>query len=86
MIWRTNLIEQGKAAMMGVGETPWHKLGQELDKPAISAGAIRAARLDWQVAKGPAYIRGKTEYRPVSRRFAEVRTDVAEPVPFGNRG
>ena len=78
------LIENGKAAMMYVGDkVPWHGLGQKLDNPATSAEALKAARLDWEVAKVPLYMKGKKQYRPVKAKYAVVRTDLAKPEPLG---
>ena len=77
------VIENGKAAMMYVGEAPWHGLGQKLDKPATAAEAIKAARLDWQVAKIPLYVKGKRRYRQVVATYATVRTDSPVPAPLG---
>jgi phage/plasmid-like protein (TIGR03299 family) len=78
------LIENGKAAMMYVGEkAPWHGLGQKLDKPATSAEAIKAAHLDWEVAKVPLYMKGRKQYRPVKAKYAVVRTDQPQPEPMG---
>lgn len=75
--------ENGKAAMMYVGQVPWHGLGQKLDKPATSAEAIKAAHLDWEVAKVPLYLKGSNGYRLADETFAIVRSDVSHPAPLG---
>ena len=77
------LVENGKAAMMYVGEVPWHGLGQKLDKPATSAEAIKAAQLDWEVTKIPLYTKSKSRYRILNKTFGIVRTDLPEPPVFG---
>jgi phage/plasmid-like protein (TIGR03299 family) len=77
------LIKNGNAAMMYFGETPWHGLGEKLDKPATSAEAIKAAKLDWEVRKAPLYLKSGARYRVVNGNFAVVRTDEREPIPLG---
>lgn len=44
-------IENGKANMMYVGETPWHKLGTKLDNPATAQEAIMVSGLNYVVEK-----------------------------------
>ena len=66
----------GKAAMMYVGEVPWHGLGTKLDKPATAAEAIEAAGLNFTVEKWP--MRTQRGSLPVNNHFATVRTDTKE--------
>ncbi len=66
----------GKAAMMYVGQVPWHGLGTALKSPATAAEAIRAASLDWQVVKSPLYFEHGKAKHPVHHRFAMVRDDL----------
>lgn len=64
----------GRTAMMFYGETPWHKLGTRLERPATASEAITAAGLDYtvelkelattdgsQVPQRKAVVRGDTE-------------------------
>ena len=66
----------GKAAMMYVGEVPWHGLGTKLDKPATAAEAIEAAGLNFTVEKWP--MRTERHSLSVNNHFATVRTDAKE--------
>lgn len=63
----------GKAEMMCVGDMPWHGLGTRLASPPTAEQAIRAARLDWRVAKKPLFI--GNEHRPLPGQYAIVRED-----------
>jgi phage/plasmid-like protein (TIGR03299 family) len=69
------LIEGGRAAMFYVEKPPWHGLGTRLEAPPSSQHAIRAARLDWQLAKVPLYVAGGARLHEVKDRFALVRAD-----------
>lgn len=62
-----------KPAMFYTGELPWHGLGIALDGPATSAQAIKAASLDWEVAKMPLSYKHRSRYREVPDVFATVR-------------
>jgi phage/plasmid-like protein (TIGR03299 family) len=66
---------QGKPAIAYYGETPWHGLGQVLQKPATAAEAIAAAQLDWDVTKVPLHFRYGGSYLPVPNRYGIVRAD-----------
>jgi len=72
-------IRDGKASMMYVGEEPWHGLGTRLDRPATAAEAIKAARLDWEVAKYPLYARSGLRSKRVPNLYAVVRKDRWQP-------
>jgi len=65
-------------SMMYTGEEPWHGLGTQLDKPATSAEALKAAHLDWEVAKKPLYLDAPNGQRIMSGAYAIIRTDYLE--------
>ena len=60
--------------MMYVGETPWHKLGIQLDKEVSSAEAINAAGLNWIVNKKQLVLQEDPSVI-IPSRFATVRAD-----------
>jgi phage/plasmid-like protein (TIGR03299 family) len=69
------LIRNGQAAMLAVGNKPWHGLGVRLDHPPTTKDAICLARLDWHVRKASLYADDlgdtvETEY------FATVRDPI----------
>jgi phage/plasmid-like protein (TIGR03299 family) len=68
--------DDGSAAMMYVGEVPWHRLGQQLDAPPTAEEAIKAARLDWRVAKKPIYAMSEGVWYVIPDRYAVVREDL----------
>ena len=63
-------IKNGQAAMMYVGEVPWHELGTRLTKaPKTAEAAIAAAGLDWKVGLKPVYVwEGKHFYEIPDRK------------------
>lgn len=64
--------------MMYVGETPWHKLGTKLDKPATAAEAIEAACLNFSVDL--LELRTMHADIPIDKHFAAVRMDTFTPL------
>lgn len=65
----------GKAAMMYVGEVPWHRLGTKLDQPATAREAIEAAGLNYLVELKPLRT---ADGHDVPMRKATVRADTNE--------
>jgi hypothetical protein len=68
-------IQDGQAAMMYVGDTPWHGLGTKLNKPATAAEAIEAAKLNWGVRKKPLQAVEGQQGCLIEDRYAVVRED-----------
>ena len=68
-------ILNGEASMFYVNDPPWHKLGTKLNRPATAEEAIRAAKLDWEVAKVPLYAAGNARVFPAEGEFGIVRKD-----------
>jgi phage/plasmid-like protein (TIGR03299 family) len=69
-------FENGEAAMMYVGDVPWHGLGTRLETPPKTAeAAIRAARLDWEVGLKPVFAGEKGRFYRIPDRQAVVRLD-----------
>lgn len=71
----------GQTAMMFVGEPPWHGLGKALAEPPTAAEAIKAAHLDWEIAKVPLHIQAGEIYRRLPEKFAVVRADTLGTAP-----
>lgn len=72
----------GKIAMAYRGETPWHGLGTKVDEFTDVDHMLKAASLDWTVAKEVVTHRN----RPVKNKFALVRDVDGEVLDFvGNR-
>jgi len=69
-------VTNGEVSMMYVGETPWHKLGTKLEKPATSEEAIQAAGLNFTVEKFR--LQTAANNLPVETHYATVRTDTME--------
>ena len=62
----------GHTAMMYAGETPWHRLGTRLDKPATAGDAIDAAGLNYHADLQDIET---TNGIPVPQRKAVIRSD-----------
>jgi phage/plasmid-like protein (TIGR03299 family) len=70
------MFKDGSAAMMYVGEVPWHELGRQLAEPPTAKEAIRAARLDWRVAKKPTYAMSEGTWYEIPDSYAIIREDL----------
>src|SRR5712692_8701724 len=70
------MFKDDRAAMMYVGEVPWHELGQQLDAPPTAEEGIKAAGLDWRVAKKPICAMSEGVWYEIPDRYAVVREDL----------
>lgn len=48
-------LEDGSYSMAWAGETPWHNLGKQVPSDLTPEQIMKAANLDWEVEKVPAY-------------------------------
>jgi len=68
------LIENGEAAMMYVGQVPWHDLGTRLETaPKTAAEAMKVAKLDWDVGLKRVYAWEGEHFYEIPDRKAVVR-------------
>jgi phage/plasmid-like protein (TIGR03299 family) len=70
------MFKDGEAAMMYVGEVPWHGLGQQLAQPPTAQEAIKAAHLDSRVAKKPTYVMSEGTWYQLPNSYVIVREDL----------
>jgi phage/plasmid-like protein (TIGR03299 family) len=62
-------------SMMYAGETPWHKLGTKVNENILTADAIKAAGLDWNVKAVPLYTGQEYGSKEVPNRAVLRETD-----------
>ena len=70
-----NMGEDGEAAMMYRGETPWHALGTAVKGVLYAAEAIQKTRADWRVNLEPVYRLTSAGVKEVENRRVIVRED-----------
>lgn len=71
----------GFTEMAFVGQTPWHGLGQSLDKDATIEQWRVAAGFDWTIEQAPAqFSPDGTTVHDVPSRFVQYRSDTLEPL------
>ena len=46
-------MTDGRANIAYAGDTPWHRLGQQLESAFDAETALREANLDWEVEVAP---------------------------------
>tara|TARA_R110000824_G_scaffold167181_9_gene344001 strand:+ start:1743 stop:2726 length:984 start_codon:yes stop_codon:yes gene_type:complete len=66
-------VINGKEAMAYTGETPWHKLGTEIQEGMDVPAALEAANLDWEVKLRPMYYRQDKNLVKVPTRKVVIR-------------
>jgi phage/plasmid-like protein (TIGR03299 family) len=67
----------GKAAMAYTGETPWHKLGERLERGASIEQWAKAAGIEWEAIKIPGYMKLDDQFVEVPNHFHLIRNDTA---------
>ena len=65
-------------SMMYVGETPWHTLGNKLNKPPTTEEALREAGLNWNVRKMPTFYKKEWVGTKPTGHYVTVRSDTEE--------
>ena len=69
-----------KDSMFYYGETPWHGIGTKLNRPATAIEAIKAAKLDYEVALHPLYCETSNGSIIMKNKRATVREDTNMPL------
>ena len=65
----------GTPAIAYVGETPWHRFGEKLEKGQPIEAWLKAARLEWELKRLPVQYLVDGRLQTVGDRFVLVRSD-----------
>lgn len=72
-------LKDGSYSMAWTGETPWHELGKQVPADLTPEQMMKAANLDWEVEKVPAYanikVGNKTSKVAVGKSALVRKTD-----------
>jgi phage/plasmid-like protein (TIGR03299 family) len=81
MAHQITIRENGYAEMAFVGDTPWHGLGQQLDKEATIETWCKSAGMDWTIEQTPAMYQPKEGINcTIPERYVQYRSDTLAPL------
>lgn len=75
MAHEIEIKKDGSASLFYAGQTPWHGLGQQVEKEVTSAAALRFAQLDWSVEKRPLFFQAGQAMEEITDKKAVVRLE-----------
>ena len=81
MAHQITIRENGFAEMAFVGDTPWHGLGQALEREATIETWCEAAGMDWTIEKTPAVYMPEGGFTcRIPDRYVQYRSDTRAPL------